>query len=139
MTVKVGEAYRYKGTGPVQNLGASHTCVVVAVTNLEVVLVPISSEQSNFDPACPVDVEDKWKPITRQSFAAYFDSKKTTIVGFEANTKSKHITPVDAPSKEVMERILSGICKSKNSEPWLRKIFDCPDTKKPAGRILDAG
>ena len=135
------DAFKYKGTGPAHNPKVPHSFVVVRVVNDTVILIPISSEQSNYDPACPIEPHEGWNPpIWKSSFAAYFHALKTSLISFNANVQDGKIIKISNPPQEIYNRLVKGICVSKNAEPWLQKAFGCQlDTKvPPKARILRA-
>jgi hypothetical protein len=122
--IRAGVALLYPGTGPDDDEGRSHICVVVKDDQMkgDLYLVPVCSYRRPCDETCVIDANSGWRTITKKSFVAYYHprivSKKATL----HRIKEADVTFLGPVPQDIYERIFDGIKTSRHVEPWFRNV-----------------
>ncbi|WP_279356311.1 hypothetical protein [Methylobacterium indicum] len=137
MTISVGDVIWYPGTGQGAKMAKPHMHVLVKVDAVsgDVYCVPISSEASNWDKTCEVDVSDKVPGVTRRSFIAYFHAKKIALTGLVGQLACGTATNNGAMPAKILAKVIQGISISDETEGWfVRDVI--PPPAAPTRRVL---
>jgi hypothetical protein len=118
-----GVAVMYPGTGPDNDGGRPHICVVVSpVTDKgDILLIPICSTHEKCDQSVVLRPKQGWDEIRWDSYAAYYKAKKVSARALIKRIEATEVTYLGPVPKAIYDSIFNGIEKSDETEPWFHE------------------